>query len=314
MSKYIMVTGAAGFIGKHVTQALLERGDRVYAVDRLDYAADPDSLAILQDRYPEHLHLRNVDVRSLQRLPDVDTVIHLAASTHVDNSLTEGEDFVANNVGTTAKLLELVRAKSQHGAPHLVHISTDEVYGSIPSGSMPATISDRLRPTSPYAASKAAADMLVQAWHETYRIPYAILRPTNTYGVGQYPEKLIPKTVRCLSMIRPVPIHGNGDQTRCWLDVHDLVQAILLVVDKNLQGTWNIGGNTEASVIAVVARIAQQLNVSTNLIRMGYERLASDERYSVNDIQLRDFGWEPIGDFWRDLPQLVEAERSRWRW
>lgn len=308
MSRYVCVTGAAGFIGTYVTAAFAKRGDYVYAVDALTYAAKPDMLNAIAKAYAPHVHVRPVDVRTLTRLPDVDTVVHLAASTHVDNSLSEAAEFVANNVGTTAHLLELVRAKAQHGMPHYVHISTDEVYGSIAHGA--ATESAPLRPSSPYAASKAAADLLVQAWAHTYGVPATILRPTNTYGIGQYPEKLIPKAIRCATLSKVFPIHGTGMQTRCWLSAHDLAHAVLHVVDHGLHGIYNVGGNTEATVQDVVESIMPS-HIGADA---SYERLGADHRYAVDDRKLRATGWTPTGDFWQDLPQLVAAERHTWHW
>lgn len=301
MSRYVCVTGGNGFIGSEVVRQLLERGDYVYNVDRLDYAANV---------LPPHprLHTRPHDLRKLERLPDVDAVIHLAASTHVDNSLSEGEEFVANNVGGTAKMLELVRAKAQHGYPHFVHVSTDEVYGAILQGR--ASEDAPLNPSSPYAASKAAAEHIVRAWGLTYRMPFAILRPTNAYGLNQYVEKLIPKTIRCLQLGRPVPVHGDGSQTRQWLSTTDCASAILHVLDKRLEGAYNVGGNTEANVRSVVGAIQ---GVDT-CMEFGFQRPACDLRYAVDDAKLRATGWTPVGDFWRDLPRLVEAERTRWRW
>lgn len=311
MTRFICVTGAAGFIGREVVRQLLARGDYVYAVDRLDYAADFDTLTMDMHR---RLLVRTHDVRTLGRLPDIDTVIHLAASTHVDNSLAEGEEFVANNVGTTAKLLELVRAKAQHGMPHFVHISTDEVYGPVLQGRV--TEDAPLNPSSPYAASKVAAEHLVRAWGLTYKLPYTILRPTNCYGVGQYPEKLIPKAIRCLQLGRPIPIHGDGSQTRQWLSVTDLAAAILLIVDRRLEGTYNVGGNCEASVMQVALGVtdAWDENAHTEGLSFGHVRPACDLRYAVDDAKLRAAGWAPSGDFWRDLPALVKHERTRWRW
>jgi len=305
VSRYVCVTGAAGFIGTHVVEAFAKRGDYVYAVDSLTYAARPEILHALAEAYAPRVHVRAVDVRTLTRLPDVDTVVHLAASTHVDNSLTEAAEFVANNVGSTAHMLELVRAKAQHGMPHYVHISTDEVYGSITTGA--AHEEHTLHPSSPYAASKAAADLLVQAWQHTYAVPTTILRPTNTYGLGQYPEKLIPKAVRCAVLGRSFPVHGNGAQTRQWLNAHDLASAILHVVDNDLRGIYNVGGNNEASVNAVASFICPAADG-------GYERIGADHRYAVDDRKLRATGWTPSGNFWRDLPALVEAERHAWRW
>lgn len=316
MSKYVCVTGAAGFIGCHLVEALALRGDYVYAVDAMTYAADPARFAKLRNIFAERIELRNVDARTLQRLPDVDAVIHLAASTHVDNSITEAVEFVANNAGTTAYMLELTRAKAQHGMPHFIHISTDEVYGSIAAPDF-AREDWTLLPTSPYAASKAAADLLAQTWAKTYNMPVAVLRPTNTYGSGQYPEKLIPKAIRCLQLGRPIPIHGDGSQTRCWLSVHDLVSAILLVLDKRLNGVYNVGGNCEASVRKVVETIRSQwvLDIGAQLSpEYGFIRPACDQRYAVNDLRLRAAGWTPRGNFFAELPQIVAFERERWRW
>jgi dTDP-glucose 4,6-dehydratase len=313
MSRYVCVTGAAGFIGQHLVRALAARGDHVYAVDALTYAADPARFAELCATYPAHIVSRFVDANTLARLPDVDAIVHLAASTHVDNSLNEAEEFVANNVGTTAHLLELARAKAQHGMPHFVLISTDEVYGAIVRGGA-ASESSPFRPTSPYAASKAAADLLVRAWGATYGVPYAILRPTNCYGVGQHPEKLIPKTLRCLQSDQPIPIHGTGEQTRSWLAVEDAVSAILLTLDRPVYGVYNIGGNTEASVRDVVRAIREAYGAGAALATREAGRPACDMRYAVDDAALRALGWAPQGSLWRDLPLLVQAARSQWRW
>lgn len=319
MSKYVCVTGAAGFIGRHMVAALAARGDRVFAVDALTYAADAPALAQLAQTYPEHIHILPADVRAMTRLPDVDAIIHLAASTHVDNSLNEGEDFVSNNVGATARLLELVRAKSQHGMPHLIHVSTDEVYGPVTLDTHhhgKARETDPLAPSSPYAASKAAAEHLVYAWGKTYNVPYAILRPTNVYGTGQYAEKLIPKCVRNLTLGRPIPIHGDGTQTRCWLRVGDLVSALLLTLDKRLDGIYNVGGNTEASATRVASTIQDLMapDAEASALALGFARPACDLRYAVDDTRLRREGWTPAGNFWYDLPDLVALERMRWRW
>lgn len=246
----------------------------------------------------------------------METAIHLAAETHVDNSIGSPEAFIQTNFVGTAHLLEMTRAKSQHGMPHFIHISTDEVYGSIAEGKVGEDAP--LKPTSPYAASKAAADLLVQAWGKTYDLPYAILRPTNCYGPNQYPEKLIPKCVRSLMLGRPIPIHGDGTQTRCWLNVEDLASAILLVLDQRLEGIWNVGGNTEASVGQVVDQVAMafcngDVPLETAYRLTGFDRPAGDLRYAVNDSTLRHLGWAPVGDFWADLPALVQAERGRFR-
>jgi len=304
--KYVAVTGCAGFIGRVVTDRLLARGDYVYGVDAMTYAADPSHLALTRGKYPRHFSFVQSDIRALGRFPDVDAVIHLAAETHVDNSLTDPTAFVGTNVNGTAHLLEMVRAKAQHGMPHFIHISTDEVYGSITSGV--ATPESPLRPTSPYAASKAAADLLVQSWGQTFGIPYTIIRPTNVYGPGQYPEKLIPKTVRSLILGRPMTVHGDGTQTRCWLSVQDLATALVMVVDRQVAAPIvNVGGNCEASVKDIVEAIVQ------DEYQVGYTRPALDQRYAVDDSVLRQAGWTPRGVFWSDLAGIVVAEKGRWR-
>jgi len=315
MARYVAVTGCAGFIGRVVTRKLLDRGDYLYGVDALTYAADPDFVDQLRRRPGPATSFSFVgrDIRELGRWPDVDAVIHLAAETHVDNSINDGPRFVGTNVDGTAHILEMTRALSQHGMPHFIHISTDEIYGSIESGSVAEDAP--LRPTSPYAASKAAADLLVQAWGKTYGVPYSIIRPTNCYGPGQYPEKLIPKAVRSLMLGRPIPIHGDGTQTRCWLNVEDLADAILLVLDQRLEGIYNVGGNTELSVGLVTMMVASEFDPETAIDRMsyGYTRPACDLRYAVNDSAIRAAGWSPKGDFWKDLPALVQSEKSRFR-
>lgn len=327
MSRYVALTGCAGFIGRVVLRKLLERGDYVYGIDALTYAADPAAVEVERARFPRHFTFVGRDIRDLGRWPDVDAVIHCAAETHVDNSLTEAVRFVETNVDGTVHLLEMTRAKAQHGMPHFIHVSTDEVYGPILNGS--ATEESPLRPSSPYASSKAAADLQVQAWAKTYGLPAAIVRPTNCYGEGQYPEKLIPKAVRSLVLGRPIPIHGDGSQTRCWLWTEDLADALLLILDKRLEGTYNVGGNTEASVSEVVPRVAEAVLEAAVAdggdggvradggrkwsAQTGFTRPAGDVRYAVDDSRIRLAGWVPKGDFWRDLPGLVQAERGRFR-
>lgn len=311
MSRYVAVTGAAGFIGKHLTRKLLEAGHYVYAIDALTYAADPDAIAGFQSNYRERFTFVSRDIRDLGRLPDVDSIIHLAAETHVDNSFSEASRFVETNVNGTLHLLEMTRAKFQHGMPHFYHISTDEVYGPIEQGK--AGVCSPLRPSSPYAASKAAADHLVEAWGETFGLPYTIIRPTNCYGRGQYPEKLIPKAVRSLMLGRPIPVHGDGSMTRQWLHVEDLADAIMLLLDIDAPPVVNISGNTEASVMCIANRIAEIMDFQGESVRTDFVRPAVDTRYSVDDSWIRTAGWKPKGKFWSDLTALVAEERQRFR-
>lgn len=308
-NRCVAVTGACGFIGRYVVQPLLERGDWVYAVDCLTYAADPDLPNVWAMRYGRRFKFVSWDIADLGAWPDVDSVIHLAAETHVDNSLTQSDRFVRTNVLGTHHLLELTRARSQHGIPLFVQISTDEVYGEQLEGATDE--SANLRPSSPYAASKAAADCLVQAWGRTYGLPYRIVRPSNCYGVGQYPEKLIPKAVRHFALGQSMPIHGDGSAERSWLWVEDCADAILHVLDRGADGAvYNVPGNTTCTVSDVVRAVGGEVGQ----LNFGYARAGLDRRYCVSGKMIRALGWTPQGDFWRDLPALVAREREMTRW
>lgn len=311
--KCYAVTGGLGFVGQYVVQQLLDRGDRVWLIDNETYAANVGLL----DRWETwlangYLRYEKADIQTLAHLRDVEAVINLAAESHVDNSIRDSQCFMETNVLGVQHLLELIRAKRAYEMPLLLQVSTDEVLGDIP---FPGTADEGapLYPSSPYAASKAAAEHLVRAWGRTYGIPWKIIRPSNCYGLGQYPEKLIPKAIRYLTQDKPVPLHAGGRAVRSWLWVEDCARAILTVLDHGGgAGTYHVGGQ-EQSVQAVVARIAHLLDV-TNYADLRFQRDGLDMRYSVNDAQLRLLGWVPQGDLWRDLPGLVEQEKATFRW
>lgn len=316
MTRLVAVTGCLGFIGKHVTRALLDRGDYVVGIDAETYAADLDALAVFSEfDVFKYLH---ADIRTLDRLPDADAVIHLAAETHVDNSIADPAIFAATNYLGTANLLQLIRGKREYDRPRLIHISTDEVYGSIPEGFVGHGYA--LRPSSPYSASKAAADLLIQSWRHTYGLWYAILRPSNCYGPGQYPEKLIPKAIRCLTLGRKIPVHDSGAQTRQWLHVEDCASAILAVLDRGEpDGIYNVAGNTETMVREIVREVVAGFYDGhppkpwTEYVAFSHTRQGQDTRYAVDDTPLRRLGWTPNHNLWKDLPHLVELERSLFR-
>ena len=299
--KLVAVSGGLGFIGREVVAQLLARGDQVWVVDAGTYAAD---LSLLYDRA---FRYRSCDIVDLPHLPDVDAVINLAAETHVDNSIRDSRAFVRSNVLGVQNLLELCRGKEL--PPTFIQISTDEVYGDCPEGE--SSEEAPLRPSSPYAASKAAADHLVQSYGRTYGLPYAIVRPSNCYGPHQYPEKLIPKAVRNFVQDRPMPLPASGSPLRSWLSVGDCARAILTVLDRGL-GVFNVPGNTDASVTHILARIAELLEVTAEVTPTA--RPGLDSRYHVSGEPLRALGWVPTGDFWADLPALVEVEAANPRW
>ena len=245
-----------------------------------------------------------------------DVVFHLAAESHVDNSITDARKFIETNVGATYALLELIRGQRPHDRPTLIHVSTDEVYGDVPDA-WESREDDRLIPSSPYSASKAAADMLVLAWQRTYGLKARIVRPSNCYGIGQYPEKLIPKTIRSWQLGKRMTVHGDGTQTRSWLSVEDCAKALLAVWERGIDGeVYNIPGNCEVSVRSVVKRIQELCDdrdaafndMEKAKIRFGCERPGGDRAYRVDGTLLRRLGWEPRGDLMRDLEQIVRAE------
>lgn len=306
--KTVVVTGCLGFIGSHFARAALEKGWRVLGIDKGTYAADLDHAK----EFIKHKNftLWQLDIAEIDHLPDVDVVVNFAAETHVDNSIVDSKRFLKSNIVGVQNLLELIRAKRNYEMPLFIQISTDEVYGDIEEGKH--TDLDRLHPSNPYSASKASADMLVMGWHRTYRVPYNIIRPTNNYGVGQYPEKLIPKAVRYLLDGKKVPLHGDGEYRRTWLHVSDTVAAIMAVLEKGERNkVYNVSGNSETSNREVVQAIANFFfGKNTDLkdhVQMNYIRQGEDIRYAVDDSALRGLGWVPRKDFQEGLREIVSV-------
>lgn len=312
MSRCVAVTGACGFIGRYIVERLLARGDWVYAIDALTYAADPTVPA----NWPPHrCKFIGRDINDLGFWPDVDAIINLAAETHVCNSLEDSSRFLRTNVLGVQHLLEMTRAKTHNGMPLFLQVSTDEVYGEVLEGR--ADERAPLCPSSPYAASKAAADCLVQAWGHTFGLPYRIVRPSNCYGFGQYPEKLIPKAVRRLTLGQPIPVHGDGMAIRSWLWVEDCADAILAVLDRGTDGeVYNVPGASSLTVrevaLGIVTAFGKGMNAET--VEMGFERPGLDRRYCVSGEKLKALGWIAKGELRRDLPALIAAERESVRW
>lgn len=305
-----LVTGCAGFIGREVVHQLYLKGHYIVGIDKETYAARPDLLA----PYTARLTYHNLDVSELEHLYGADVVFHLAAESHVDNSITDAAKFIATNVGGTHRLLELVRGQRPHDRPTLIHVSTDEVYGDV-AQDYESLESDVLLPSSPYSASKAASDMLVLAWQRTYGLKARIVRPSNCYGPHQYPEKLIPKTVRSCLLGQRMTVHGDGSQTRMWLSVDDCARALLQVWNWGQDGEiYNVPGNCEASVRMVVECVQRRFKTlsgpltSIQTPQWNCERPGGDRRYRVNGDLLRRLGWVPQGDFFRDLEQIVAQE------
>jgi dTDP-glucose 4,6-dehydratase len=260
MSKIVYVTGCCGFIGSYVTQDCLNRGWYVIGVDKMTYASQPNNLKYFKDicRGEDRFKFIEKDINDLDKLYDCDYIINTAAETHVDNSIVSSNEFLHSNINGVHHLLELIRKKNAFKMPVFLHFSTDEVYGDISEGSHIET--DLLKPSNPYSSTKAAADMLITAWGRTFKVPYIIVRPTNNYGIGQYVEKLIPKTCKLLQLGKKIPLHNEGNPKRVWLHAGDTANAVITIIDSNFDGKcnnqiYNIGGDTELRNIEVVEKI-----------------------------------------------------------
>ena len=312
MSKAVYVTGCLGFIGYHITKQCLLNGWYVYGIDKETYASNKQLLSELQ-QFPNFNYLKK-DINDLDRIHDCDYIINTAAETHVDNSISSSNVFLKSNVNGVHNLLQLLQQKKQK--PTLLHFSTDEVYGDIVEGSF--NESTLLKPSNPYSATKAAADMLILAWARTFKIPYLIVRPTNNYGVGQYVEKLIPKAVKYLNLGRKIILHDKGLPWRTWLHVSDTVSAVMAIIEsKNVNEIYNISGNCEYQNITVARKIIQHFHDSIDdeqYIDGTDKRLGQDVRYSVDDKKLKNLNWLPLADFDQELKIIVEYYKKNFIW
>ena len=315
--KVVYVTGCLGFIGSYVTKTCLDLGWYVKGVDKITYAANKDLLVEFK-KYPNFSFV-NCDINDLKFLYDCDYVINTAAETHVGNSIANSDDFVHSNINGVHNLLELI--KNHRGEniskPTLLHFSTDEVYGDIEEGEHIET--DLLKPSNPYSATKAAADMLVMAWGRTYGLPYIIVRPTNNYGIGQYVEKLIPKTCKYLKLGRKVPLHNGGTPIRNWLHAQDTADAIITIINARVKNEiYNICGGFEQNNLETVKKICilndKNLEELDNYIDFSFLRLGQDIRYALNDLKLQNLGWKPKKEFDVELPTIVNYYKNKFIW
>ena len=313
MKKIVYVTGCLGFIGYHVTKKCLDAGYYVYGVDKQTYAANPQFLPDLLKN--SQFKYSDCDINDIERLVDCDYVINTAAETHVDNSIVKNDVFLKSNINGVHHLLTLIQEKGIYSKPTLLHFSTDEVYGDIVEGSHNET--DLLKPSNPYSATKAAADMLVLAWARTYNIPYIIVRPTNNYGVGQYVEKLIPKSVKYLTLGRKIDLHDKGTPRRTWLHVSDTAAAVLRIIESGVKNDiFNISGNYEESNLIVVQKIMNLFGGITDHAShiSDLQRPGQDVRYSIDDSKLKSLGWQPTANFDQELAVIVEYYKNNFVW
>jgi dTDP-glucose 4,6-dehydratase len=315
--KVVYITGCLGFIGSYVTRTCLEKGWYVKGVDKMTYAANKDLLD--EFRQYENFSFVNCDINDLKFLYDCDYVINTAAETHVGNSIANSDEFVSSNINGVHNLLELIKNHRGENSkkPIFLHFSTDEVYGDIEDGAH--TEADLLKPSNPYSATKAAADMLVLAWARTYNLPYIIVRPTNNYGIGQYVEKLIPKACKYLRLGRKIPLHNNGTPIRNWLHAQDTANAITTIIESGVENEiYNICGGFEQSNLETIKKIlilkGKDINNLDQYIDFSTNRPGQDVRYALDDFKLRALGWEPKANFDQELKYIVEYYKNKFIW
>jgi dTDP-glucose 4,6-dehydratase len=315
--KTLLVTGGAGFIGSHFIRGVLRRhpGARVVNLDKLTYAGNLDNLRDVHEDPRYEFILGDIRDKALVRrlFARVQAVVHFAAETHVDRSIYDPGEFVLSNVHGTYTLLDALRAFPAVEA--FVHISTDEVYGSRPGRAARET--DPFQPSSPYAATKAAGDHLARAYHVTYGLPTIVVRPSNTFGPCQFPEKLIPLFLTNALEGKTIPLFGDGLNVREWLYVDDHCLALETVLLKGRAGSaYNVGGGVELTNLDVAKRIVAALDASRELIQFVPDRPGHDRRYAMDSGLVRALGWEPEVPFAEGLKRTVRwyaANRSWWR-
>jgi len=333
----ILVTGGAGFIGSALVRHLLaDTAATVVNVDKLTYAGNLESIPGAPG-HPRHA-FEQVDICDETALQDVftrhqpDAVLHLAAETHVDRSIDGPAAFIQTNVVGTCTLLEVTRAylgtlppESRH-LFRFLHVSTDEVYGALHDDTSLFTETTPYAPNSPYAASKAASDHLVRAWHRTYGLPVLVTNCSNNYGPYQFPEKLIPLMILNALEGKPLPVYGQGTQVRDWLHVEDHVKALLAVLKHGTVGeTYNIGGDSQRQNLTVVQTICDLLDRLTpkrppgvqshrELITQVTDRPGHDRRYAIDANKLSQLGWTPAVTFEAGLESTIRwyLENRTW--
>lgn len=311
----LLVTGGAGFIGTNFVRYLLQQTEvRVIVLDAFTYAGQRRNLEQFEGNPRLQVVQGRIEdaelVRELCQGAEVDTLVNLAAQTHVDRSILEAQPFVDTNVRGTVSLLEVAR---QLPIRRFVHMSTDEVYGECLTGAWAEDAP--LMPSSPYAASKAAADCFVQAYVRTYGVPAFLVRSCNVYGPYQFPEKLIPMSILCALQGEPIPLYGDGSQRRQWLAVEDLCRALWLLCCSGEPGqVYHVSSGVERENRQVVVRILELLGASPSLLRSVPDRPGHDRRYALRWERLRCLGWEPQVPFDEGLEQTVRwyCEHRGW--
>jgi dTDP-glucose 4,6-dehydratase len=313
----ILVTGGLGFIGSNFCHYTISAHSdaEITNIDKIGMGANPSNLKGLEKE--RRYKFVKGDIREsklLKRLiKDADAVVNFAAETHVDRSIADPNEFLQNNTVGAFAVLEATRKHNNEA--RFVQVSTDEVYGEIPTGSFKE--GDALKPSNPYAASKAAADMFIHAYFKTYNLNVMITRCTNNYGPYQLPEKLVPKTIiRAIRNLK-IPVYGTGKNIRDWIYVQDHCEAIYLVLSKGQPGqTYNVAAGNEVPNVEIVRKILKQLGKDHHLIAFVEDRPGHDMRYSLDSSRIRtELGWKPRHSFEKALKETVDwYVHNEWWW
>ena len=329
--KKILITGGAGFIGSHLVRLFVNKYPdyKIYNLDKLTYAGNLENLKDIEDK-PNYEFVKGdiVDGEFILKLfqkEQFDGVIHLAAESHVDRSITNPMEFIMANIVGTVNLLNAAKHiwQDNYNGKRFYHVSTDEVYGSLGETGL-FTEETAYDPHSPYSASKASSDHLVRAYNDTYGLPIIISNCSNNYGPNQFPEKLIPLFINNIQNNKPLPVYGKGENVRDWLYVIDHVQAIDLIYHKGTIGeTFNIGGNNEwknIDLIKVLIKVTDKLlgrkaGTSEKLITYVKDRAGHDLRYAIDSSKLQnELGWEPSLQFEEGIEKTVKWYLDNQEW
>jgi len=312
----ILVTGGAGFIGSNFIHYWLRNypGDEIFNLDALTYAGNLDNLSALADNPHYHFFRGNIcdEFKVAELTEDIDLIVHFAAESHVDRSITDSQAFIKTNVEGTQILLEAARKKNIR----FHHISTDEVYGSLRVGEPKFNEHTPYSPRSPYSASKAAADHLVRAYYHTYKLPITISNCSNNYGPYQFPEKLIPLFATNLLENKKVTLYGDGLNIRDWIHVDDHNRGVDYIIKRGKIGeTYCLGGNSEKTNLEITAEILKLLGRGGEMIERVADRPGHDLRYAIDYSKAKnELGWEPQIDFTAGLASTVNWYKDNEDW
>ena len=316
--KKILVTGGSGFIGTNLVNFLLKKKNKVTNIDKLSNLSTPERFKNKSDNYSFHkFNISNEKKLKTVLLKNFDTVVHLAAESHVDRSIDTPKKFFLENTKSTIFFYDQIKSlvvNRKIKSPNIIHISTDEVYGSVKKGS--SKENSKIYTSSPYSASKASSENIAQFYTETFKLKICILRITNNYGPFQFPEKFVPKTILRIFEKKKIPLYGNGLNIREWMYVEDTCVAINILINKfKNKKIYNIGSNERLNNLSVLHKMFEKLNYKKNMISLVKDRPGHDFRYALNsDLFRKEFNWKSINDFNSGINKTIEWYKTNHSW